>query len=179
MPYQATGQITLPVGAAWAANSSAPALTFTTNNKIPGLAFDGGSLNEYCYFSFRLPNDFNVASGTFLEIDWIGTTGVTTGTVRWGAQMVSSAGEAINQGPLDGAVFNTARFVNDAHLGTTGERLHKTSISFPNPNNGNANNAGDFVVLRFYRDANTVATDTYAADATVVGLAITYNTEGF
>lgn len=166
----ATGTIILPVLAAVPDATNPPGLAFTSTLGLPYLAFDGGSTDEVCTFHLRMPE--NYASAPVLNVQWFGTSGTTSGNVVWGCDILAVTGNT-DSGAIDSETFGTANTQQDAHLGTTGDRLHDVAITLSNTDSLAAD---DYVILKFYRDASDTVNDTYAADANVAALSLEYTT---
>lgn len=166
----ATGTIILPVLAFTPDATNPPGLGWTSTLNMPYLAFDGGSTDEVCTIQFRMPVDY--ASAPVLNVQWFGTSGTTSGNVVWGCQLLAITGNT-DAGAVDSETYATANTQQDAHLGTTGDRLHDVAITISNTDSVVAD---DFVLLKFFRDASDTVNDTYAADANVLALSMEYTT---
>lgn len=140
--------------------------TAGTNFPVPGLAFDAATA-ESIYSTFKA---INYGSGNLtIEIDWYADT-ASSGDVIWGFQLAAITPDTDTQDvETDGLA--TANTVTDSHLGTTGQRVHRTSITVSNLDSL-AN--GDRCFFRFYRDA-AAGGDTMSGDAIVVGLVLSYS----
>lgn len=139
-----------------------------SNFPVPALAFDGGSSDEECYFHFRA---FEYGSGNLtIDIDWYAAT-ASSGDVKWGAQLGAITPNS-DSGDIESKSLDTAATVVDSHLGTTGKRLHRATITLSDLD-GLA--ADDDVVLRIYRAASDTGNDTMAGDAQIVGVAVSYS----
>lgn len=139
-----------------------------TNFQIPCLDFDA-STDEAAYFFFRA---VNYGSGNItVTVDWYADTG-SSGNVVWEVQLAAITPDTDTQ-DIETKAFATLNFVQDTHLGTTAQRLHRASITVSNLDSIAAN---DWVCLKVSRDANgTNATDDLAGDACLVGLGIAYS----
>jgi len=138
-----------------------------TNNPVAGLAYDA-STDEAAFWRFIAKN---YASGNVsVEIQWYADT-ASSGNVVWEAQLAAITPDADSQDvETDGLA--TLNYVQDTHLGTTGQRLHKCTITISNLD---SLADGDNVVLRIARDANgTNATDDMTGDAILVSVHVSY-----
>lgn len=149
-------------------NPAAPTLVQGTNFPVDGLAFDGGSTDELCYFKFRA---INYGSGNVtVDVYWYADT-ASSGNVVFGAQLSAITPNTDSQ-DIETDGLDTAATVQDAHLGTTGQRLHHCAITVTAVDSL-AN--GDYVTLRFYRDASDTSNDTMTGDAIVVLIVVSYS----
>lgn len=139
-----------------------------TNFPIPVLAYDGGSTDESAFFYSRA---LNYGSGNItIDIDWYADT-ATSGDVVWGAQIAAITPNTDTQ-DIETDALATANTVTDSHLGTTGQRLHRCSITLSNLD---SIASGDWFVLHIYRDASDTGTDTMTGDAYLVMLTLSYS----
>lgn len=169
----ATGTILLPVLAAVPDASNPPGLAFSSTLGLPYLAFDAAT-DEICTFHFRMPVNYDNTAAMTLNVQWFGTSGTTSGDVIWGCQILAVTGNT-DGGAIDSETFGTANTVTDSHLGTTGDRLHDVALTISTANDDGLA-ADDYVILKFYRDADN-ASDTYnGANANVVALSLEYTT---
>jgi hypothetical protein len=166
----ATVRIQLDPGSAQFKTTAFPAMVLNqgTNFPVLGLAFDA-TTDEAAFFFFRADN---YGSGSLtLEIDWYADT-ASTANVVWEAQLACITTDTDTQ-DIETKAFAALNFVQDTHLGTTGQRLHRAVITISNLD---SIAAGDWCVLRLARDANsTSATDDMAGDAIVVGAELSYS----
>lgn len=139
-----------------------------TNFPVPGLAFDA-STDEAAFFHFIARN---YGSGNLaLALYWYADT-ATSGNVVWEAQLAAITPDTDTQ-DVETKALATLNLVQDTHLGTTGQRLHKCTITISNLDSL-AN--GDHCTLRIARDANgTNATDDMTGDAILVGAELSYS----
>jgi hypothetical protein len=139
-----------------------------TNFPVPGLAFDA-STDEAAFWHFVARN---YGSGNLtLALYWYADT-ATSGNVVWEAQLAAITPDTDTQ-DVETKALATLTFVQDTHLGTTGQRVHKCSITISNLDSL-AN--GDVCTLRLARDANgTNATDDMTGDAILVGVELSYS----
>jgi hypothetical protein len=145
-----------------------PALVQANGTNIPvrGLAFDAAT-EEAVFFRFRA---LNYGSGNLtVSVYWYADT-ASSGNVIWGAAIAAITPDTDSQ-DIETDSLATASTVTDAHLGTTGQRLHQCSITVSNLDSLAAN---DDVALRFYRDADD-GSDTMTGDAILVGLVVSYS----
>ena len=137
-----------------------------TNIPVRGLAFDAAT-EEAIFFRFRA---LNYGSGNLtVSVYWYADT-ASSGNVIWGAAIAAITPDADSQ-DIETDSLATAATVTDAHIGTTGQRLHQCSITVSSLDSLAAN---DDVALRFYRDADD-GSDTMTGDAIVVGLVVSYS----
>jgi hypothetical protein len=150
-----------------------PASNFATldviaasNYSLPCLDFDA-STDEAAYFFFRA---VSYGSGNLtVTVDWYADT-ANTGDVVWGAQLAAITPDTDTQ-DVETKAFATANTATDSHLGTTGQRLHRASITVSNLDSIAAN---DWCCLKLYRDADNAA-DTLSGDCSVVAVAVSYS----
>lgn len=136
-----------------------------TNFPAMGLAFDATAA-ENAFWMFR---STNYASGNLtLGLDWYADT-ASSGDVVWSAAIAAITPDADTQ-DIETKAFATANTVTDTHLGTTGQRLHRCTITITNLDSLAAE---DDVWLKIFRDAANGA-DTMTGDAILVGAAVSY-----
>lgn len=147
-------------------SSSFPALTKNgTNFPAIGLAYDATAA-ENAFWMFRA---VNYASGNLtLGLDWYADT-ATSGDVVWSAAIAAITPDADTQ-DIETKAFATANTVTDTHLGTTGQRLHRCTITISNLDSLAAE---DDVWLKIFRDAANAA-DTMTGDAILTGATVSY-----
>jgi len=156
--------IILPLLAA-APGAVPPQLTFV--NARPRLAFDA-STDEYVVFTFRLPDDYSSAAA--LKVQWSGSTSTTTShTAVWGAEIMALTPET-DSVATDSDSYDTINTVSDDILGTTAKRPQECEITLTN-NDSMA--AGDYISLRFRRDADN-GSDDLTEDAWLWALSFVY-----
>jgi hypothetical protein len=156
----------LDVGAAQFLSTAFPALVKNgTNFPAVGLAFDAAS-DEAAFWMWRA---VSYGSGNLtIDLDWYADT-ATSGDVIFEAQIAAITPNTDTQ-DVETDSLATANSVTDTHLGTTGQRLHRCSITVSNLDSLAAN---DDVWLRIARDANN-ASDTLTGDAVLVGISVSY-----
>lgn len=138
-----------------------------TNFPVPVLAFDGGSSDEKACFYTRMTN---YGSGNLTcEIDWYADT-ASSGDVVWGASIAAITPETDTQ-DIETKALGTQNTVTDSHLGTTGQRLHRASITISNLDSVAAD---DWVCLEIERVASS-GSDTMSGDAFLVILHLSYS----
>lgn len=157
----------LDAGAAQFLSTAFPAAVKNgTNAPVYGLAYDAAS-DEAAFWLFRA---VSYGSGNLtVTVDWYADT-ATSGDVIWGAQLAAITPDTDSQ-DVETKALATANTVTDTHLGTTGQRLHRASITVSNLDSLAAN---DDVWLRIYRDADA-AGDTMTGDAVLVSVGIAYS----
>jgi hypothetical protein len=139
-----------------------------SNFPVSGLAFDAAA-DEAAFWKFIATN---YGSGNLtLDIYWYADT-ASSANVVWEAQIAAITPNTDSQ-DIETDGLATLNFVQDTHLGTTGQRVHHCSIAISNLDSI-AN--GDHCVLRLARDANgTNATDDMTGDAIVTMLRLSYS----
>lgn len=136
-----------------------------TNFPVYGLAYDA-TTDEAAFWCFRA---VNYASGNLtIDVDWYADT-ASTGDVVWESQLAVITPNTDSQ-DIETKTLAAANTATDTHLGTTGQRLHRISITASNLDSLTAN---DIVWLRLARDANNAA-DTMTGDAILVKVTISY-----
>lgn len=137
-----------------------------TTIPVRGLAFDG-STDEAVFFRFRA---LSYGSGNLtVAVDWYAAT-ASSGDVVWGAAIAAITPDTDTQ-DIETDALATAATVTDSHLGTTGKRLHRATITVSSLDSLAAD---DHVVLQLYRDADNAA-DTMTGDSIVVAVAVSYS----
>lgn len=130
------------------------------------LAFDA-STEETVYTAFQAAS---YGSGNLtLALQWYADT-ASSGDVVWNAAIAAITPNSDTQ-DIETKTFATSNTVTDTHLGTTGQRLHSTSITISNLDSIAAD---DFVALKFYRNA-TSGSDTMTGDAMLVMAELSYS----
>lgn len=136
-----------------------------TNFPVVGLSYDAAS-DEEAFWKFTA---IDYGSGNLtLEIQWYADT-ASSGTVRWAAAIAAITPNTDTQ-DIETKAFATEQAVDDAHLGTTGRRLHVAELTITNLDSLATD---DVVWLKLKRDADH-ANDTMAGDAILVGARIKY-----
>ena len=171
----ATGTIILPIGGAVlpdgsASNAAAQFQRTKSTAAAPAahfieLLFDP-STEESAYWSFRMPADYS--SSLVAKLQW--KANVTANSVVWGVQVYAvtpTDADTPNEHAL--ATTNTATTAANT---TEARRLVETSITLTN---ADSVAAGDFVIIRVYRDA-TNGSDGVTSDAELVAVSIEYTT---
>ena len=139
-----------------------------TSFPVPTLAYDAAT-DEAAFWSLIASN---YGSGNVtLTIFWYADT-ATTANVVWEAQLAAITANTDTQDvETDGLA--TLNFVQDTHLGTTGQRVHSCVITISNLDSLAAD---DYCTLRIARDANgTNATDDMAGDAMLLCATLSYS----
>lgn len=151
-----------------AANFPAYSKINGTSFPVSGLAFDATS-DEAAFWKFIAQN---YGSGNItINIYWYADT-ATSANVAWEAQIAAITPDADTQ-DVETKALATLNFVQDTHLGTTGQRVHKCSITLSNLDSIAAD---DLCHLRIARDANsTSATDDMTGDAILIAAEVTYS----
>jgi hypothetical protein len=135
-----------------------PAITRANGTNIPvnGYAFDAAAI-ESIFFRFRASG---YTSGNItVDLDWYADT-ASSGAVMWGAQIAAITPNTDTQ-DIETDALATQNTVTTTHLGTTGQRLHRSTITVSNLDSIAAD---DQVVLCIQRVATNGA-DTMTGDA--------------
>jgi hypothetical protein len=138
------------------------------NFPVSGLAFDGGSVDENAFWKF-IATRYGTGVLT-LTVLWYADT-ANVGNVVWGARLAAVTPNVDTQ-DVETKAFAAAQTAPDAHLGTTGQRLHSVDITISNLDTL-AN--GDMCWLHVFRDASDTVNDTMTGDAILVGLRLSYS----
>lgn len=122
------------------------------------LAFDPTS-PEAAYFQFRLPDSYDGRALKF-TIEWSASTG-TSGDVRWGINsMRYGDGESLLQTGTLSYVLDTLTSMEHLQIATLNDTPSNSAT-------------GLLVTVRILRDASH-ASDTFAADAKLIGIRVSY-----
>lgn len=142
--------------------------TSGTNFPVDGLAYDAAT-DESALWKIKMSN---YGSGNLtLTLDWYADT-ASSGNVVWETQISAITPDSDTQ-DIETDGLATLNFVQDTHLGTTGQRIHRCSITISNLDSVAAD---DDVHIRIARDANgTNATDDLAGDAILVLAELSYS----
>ncbi len=134
---------------------------------VTGLAYDA-STDEAAFWKF-VANDY--ASGNLtLDLFWYADT-ASAGNVVWEAQVAVITPNTDSQN-IETDALTTLNYIQDTHLGTTGQRLHQATLTISNLD---SLASGDLVFIRIARDANgTNATDDLVGDAILVAAVLSY-----
>jgi len=159
----------LDPGAAQVLAANFPAFTRTagTNFPVAALAYDASAAtDEAAFWSFRA---INYASGNLtVDIDWYADT-ATSGDVIWDVQIAAITPNTDSQ-DVETKSLATVNSVTDTHMGSTGQRLHRCTVTVSNLDSLAAE---DDVWMRVARDGNN-ASDTLAGDALIAKVTVTY-----
>lgn len=137
-----------------------------TNFPVTGLRYDA-STDEAAFW--RL-DAFNYGSGNVTcDVLWWADN-ATSGVVRWGASIAAITPDTSTQDITTKAI-TTEVTVDDTHLGTTGKRVHKATVTLSSLD---ALAADDLVYFRIRRVGSNAA-DTMANDAWLVQARLTYS----
>ena len=140
-----------------------------SNGPVDVLAYDDGAAStaEAAFWDF-IANSYGSGNLT-VAILWYADT-ASSGDVVWGAAIKAITPDTDTQ-DVETDAFATASTVTDSHLGTTGQRLHKATITVSNLD---SLAASDHVQLKLYRDADSGA-DTMSGDAHVQKIIVSYS----
>jgi hypothetical protein len=144
-----------------------PGLVQANGTTIPvaGYAFDAAS-EEGLFFRFRA-SDYT-SGDVAVSLDWYADS-ASSGAVVWGAQLAAITPDTDTQDVETDALPTTTN-VTDTHLGTTGQRLHRVSITLTGAALDSLS-ANDHAVLRIARVA-TDGADTMSGDAILLMVSI-------
>ncbi len=151
-----------------AANFPAYTKVLGTNFPVSSLAYDS-TTDESAFWRFLATS---YGSGNITATIYWYADSATTANVVWESQIAAITPNTDSQDiATDGLA--TLNFVQDTHLGTTGQRVHSVDITISNLDSI-AN--GDLCVLRLARDANgTSATDDMTGDAMLLGIRLAWS----
>lgn len=127
-----------------------------TNIPVSGYAFDAAAI-ESLFFRFRA--SAYVSGNLTVDLDWYADT-ASSGGVVWGAQIAAITPNTDTQ-DIETDALATQNTVTTTHLGTTGQRLHRSTITVSNLDSLAPD---DQVVLCIQRVA-TNGSDTMTGDA--------------
>lgn len=137
-----------------------------TTIPISGYAFDAAT-EEAAFFDFRA---VNYGSGNLtVALDWYADT-ASTGAVMWGAQ-IAAITPSVDTQDVETDALATVATTTTTHLGTTGQRLHRTSITVSALDSLALD---DDVRIRVARVAANAA-DTMAGDAILTRVSVSYS----
>jgi hypothetical protein len=137
-----------------------------TNFPVSGLKYDAAA-TETAYW--KLPA-FDYGSGNLtLDILWYADT-ATSGVVRWEAAVAAITPETDTQ-DVETKAFATALAVDDTHLGTTGQRVHKATVTISNLDSLAALDVVWLKVARLGGHAN----DTMTGDSVLISVWLSYS----
>jgi len=122
-----------------------------TNSPVSGLAFND-TTEETAFWGFEAV-EYDSGNLT-LDITWYAEND-SSGDVVWGAAIMVVTPNTDAQ-DVETDAFAAASTVTDSHLGTTGKRLHKATITISNLD---SLAAGDHVIIKIFRDADDAADD--------------------
>lgn len=156
----------LDPGAAQFLSTAFPALVKNGSNfPASGLAYDAAA-DEAAFWELRA---VQYASGNVtVTLDWYADT-ATSGNIVWAVQLAAITPDTDSQ-DVETKALATANTVTDSHLGTTGQRLHRATVTVSNLDSLAAEDA---VWIRIARDADN-ASDTMTGDAILVGATVSY-----
>lgn len=118
------------------------------------------------------PITFLQATGNWLEAVAISVwDAASSGNVVWGARLAAITPNTDSQ-DVETKAFAAGQTAQDAHLGTTGQRLHSVDIVISNLD---SLADGDMCWLHVFRDASDTTNDTLTGDAIIVGLRLSYS----
>ena len=137
-----------------------------TNFPVSALAYDAATV-EGAFWRFRA-SSYGTGNLT-LDIEWYADT-ASSGVVDWEAAISVITPNTDTQ-DVETDALATVQAVDDTHLATTGQRLHRATITISNLDSLAAD---DIVTLGIERDADD-AGDTMAGDAYLVLATLSYS----
>ncbi len=157
----------LPEGAQYlAANFPAYSKVNGTNFPVPSLAFDAAA-TETAYWRMRAAN-YGSGNLTCL-IEWYADS-ASSGDVVWEGALAAITPDTDTQ-DIETKAFATAQTVTDSHLGTTGQRLHRASLTLSNLD---SLADGDDLTLKLSRVGGN-GSDTMTGDAMLVRVVLSWS----
>lgn len=148
--------------------STFPQFTKTngTNFPVSGLAFDAAA-DEAAFWKVEA---LSYGSGNLtLDLWWYADT-ATSGVVRWGGAIAAITANTDTQ-DIETDGLATEATSDDTHLGTTGQRVHKDTVTISSLD---SIAAGDLVFLRIRRVGSNGA-DTMTGDAILLLAKLSYS----
>jgi hypothetical protein len=137
-----------------------------TNVPVASLAYDAAA-TEYGFWKWA---PFQYGSGNITcDLFWYADT-ATSGVVRWEVALAAITPDVDTQ-DVETKALATALTVDDTHLGTVGQRLHRASVAISNLDSVAA---GDECWLRVGRIGGNAA-DTMAGDALLSSVRLSYS----
>lgn len=150
-----------------------PATVFPQYNKIAGTAFPvtglayDAALDEAAFWKLEA---LNYGSGNLtLDVEWYADS-ASSGDVVWGAAIAAITPDT-DSGDVETKALATENTVTDTHLGTTGQRLHRASITISNLDSLAAR---DDVWVRIRRVGSS-GSDTMTGDAILALAVLSYS----
>lgn len=138
-----------------------------TNFPVPGLNFDA-STEEAIYFFFRA---LAYAGGDItVDLEWEAVT-ASSGDVVWGGSIAAITPNT-DTVSVESKSFDTEDTVTDSHLGTTGTRVHRATLTITHTDSLAPE---DYAVLKIARKA-AAAGDTMTGDCRLLRVTVTYAT---
>lgn len=137
-----------------------------TNAPIFALLFDA-TADEAVFFNF-VANRYGSGNVT-VELDWFADS-ATSGNVVLGASIGCITADTDTTDTTTKAL-GTEATVTDSHLGTTGKRLHRASVTITSLDSIAVN---DRILLRIRRLGSS-GSDTMTGDLALVGIRVTYS----
>lgn len=160
----------LPNDAAISGGAPGTSTNAGTDFALESVDFDD-TTDEFAYYQFLTTN--YIGGSLVFKIYWYADT-ASSGSVVWQVR-VGSVTANIDSQDVETKPLGTTRYVQTAHLGTTGQRLHVSTIEFPNDINLMQN---DVVFFFIGRDADsTFATDDMTGDVKMVAVTVEYLAE--
>lgn len=139
-----------------------------TNFPVSGLRFDAAA-DEAAFWKIDAALYGASAPSITCDLLWQAEN-ATSGVVRWEAAIAAITPDTDSQDVTTKALA-TAQTVDDTHLGTTGKRVHKATVTISNLDSV----AADDVVWVRIRRIGSNAADTMANDAWLLQARLTYS----
>lgn len=158
-----------PLAAIFPSSDPASIIVNQGNYPIGALVFDDGtnSTAPSAFFQFRA---VEYGSGNLtLDIEWYADT-ASSGDVVFGASIAVITPNT-DSDDIETNSMATVNTVTDSHLGTTGQRLHRATITISNLDSLTTD---DFVTLRVYRDSDN-GSDNLSGNVFVTLVTLSYS----
>lgn len=136
-----------------------------TNFPVEVLSFDAAADEAVCW---RFSAVGYTSGNLTVDVEWYADT-ASSGDVVWGAALCVVTPDADTQ-DVETDAFATENTVTDTHLGTTGQRLHRATITVSNLDSLAADDA---VELRIRRVGSN-GSDTMTGDANLTLVRVAY-----
>lgn len=160
-------QILEPEGAEYLSSTFPSLVKNGTNVPVAALAYDAAA-DEAAFW--RLDVSQYSSGNLTVDVFWYADT-ASVNDVVWGASLACITANT-DSGDVESKALDTENTVTDSHLGTTGQRLHKCSITLSNTD---SIAAGDAAWLRIRRVGSS-GSDTMTGDALLERVVVSYTT---
>jgi hypothetical protein len=138
-----------------------------TNFPVESLAFDA-TTEETVYFKFNA-NEYG-SGDLSVKFKWYADSNTGSSNVVWAAALACITADTDTQ-DIETKAFSTEQNVAEAHLGTTGQRLHTVTLAVGNTDSITDN---DYCVLKVLRKPAD-SRDTMTGDALLVEVDVEYS----